>query len=52
LQPVEQIKYKARKCAAGQRRNREYAEAKRADRDRLCGSINTYENNTSELWER
>ena len=42
----------ARECAAGQRRNREYAETKRADRDRLCRSINTYENNTSELWER
>ncbi len=42
----------ARGCAAGQGRNREYAETKRADRDRFCPLHNTYENNTSELWKR
>jgi hypothetical protein len=41
----------ARECAAGQGRNREYAKVKRADRDRFCRSINTYENNTSGLWK-
>jgi len=49
LEPGGANHIQGRECAAGQGRNREYAETKRADRHRFCRFINTYENNTSEL---
>jgi hypothetical protein len=52
LEPGGANQIQARECAAGQGRNREYAKAKRADRDRFRRSITIYENNTSELWKR